>query len=758
MGGNFWLMDLEWVEIARKTSPNFSTTHFATNVARTAAMGGGRGKKRNYTQYAHDDRPNDVGIGATLAHLRNPEPIEMTRDAERSDAGDWEVVTKGNKKHKKNNYPSLSYSDLHRLQSSVKLGDLQGLVLYCLADGTSPQWVSVRHHNMVKKAVVLFIPGLEKGMFNGNVLTSETQEKLVEREDELPQANGGSDMPYGQCHEGTSNSRADSTSKQPLIGHRPVHTMNAGTFPDDYLPTKLDSTWLPESLKPLAAIFDNLWPIKAPGDDRWGKVHSALQAMLQSPITKTQEGKRFEKDFKGPNPAMGGKHLENKRTPISTYIMSTEDLQDNEYILHPVNFTETERENELQRRVRDKQASADGWIDTKVLRLEDGATPDRNIEQGSLLQGRRMLAMDCEMCQVEGDELALTRISLVDWDGSTVMDEFVKPDLPITNYLTPYSGITAEKLESVSTSLGQIQERLIALLTPTTILVGHSLNADLAALKLTHPFIIDTALLYPHPRGPPLKSSLKWLAQKYLSREIQRGHGSSGHDSIEDAIACLDLVKLKGEKGPTWGTSEASNESIFKRLKRASAPGANRGGEEGRGRIGAIIDHGHPERNFGQMASYCIGCNSDSDIVAGVKRAVLGDIDGAYIPGGGVDFIWARLRELEALRGWRNDNPMASSPHSDPEPSALAAAVAQTITHIKDVRNFLPPCTLLIVYSGTGDPREMARLQEMQRRYKKEFQTKKWDDLSIKWTDVEEQMLKAAVKKAREGLGFVAIT
>ena len=719
-------------------------------------MVGGRGKKRNHAQYAQDDHTNDMGIGATLAHLRNPEPVDMTLDA--SDAGDWEVVTKGSKKRKKNNYPTLSYSYLHRLQSSVKLGDLQSLVLYCLADGTSPQWVSIRHHNMVKKAVVLFVPGLERGMFDGDVPISETQEKPVEKEDVLHKMNGESNMLRSQDPKSVSSSRADSIAKQPQSGQYQSYASKLGPSPDDYLPTKLESTRLPEPLKPLVDLFEYLWPIKAPGDDRWGKVHSPLQAMLQSPITKMQEEKRFDKDFKGPKPAIGGKSFESKRTPISTYIMSTEDLQDNEYILHPVNFPEKDRENELQRRVRDKQAEADGWIDTRVFKYEDGVMPDRDIEHGSLLQGRRVLAMDCEMCQVKGGEQALTRISLVDWDESTVMDELVKPDLPIVDYLTPYSGITAEKLEPISTSLIEIQERLVALLKPHTILVGHSLNADLAALRLTHPFIIDTALLYPHPRGAPLKSSLKWLAQKYLSREIQKGHGSSGHDSIEDAIACLDLVKLKGEKGPTWGTSEATNESIFKRLKRASAPGVNRGGEEGNGRTGAIIDHGHPARNFGQMARYCIGCNSDSDIVSGVKRAVIGDDDGAYIPGGGVDFTWARLRELEALRGWRNDDPTANYSHSDPEPNALAAVVTQTVTHIKDVRNFLPPCTLLIVYSGTGDPRDMARLQEMQRRYRKEFQTKRWDDLSIKWTDVEEQSLKAAVRKAREGLGLLAIT
>jgi RNA exonuclease 1 len=311
-----------------------------------------------------------------------------------------------------------------------------------------------------------------------------------------------------------------------------------------------------------------------------------------------------------------------------------------------------------------------------------------------------------------------------------------------------------------------IQERLLPLLTPHTILIGHSLNADLRVLKITHPFIIDTSILYQHPRGPPLKSSLKWLAQKYLNREIQKGHGVSGHDSVEDARACLDLVKLKCERGPQWGTSEATGESVFKRLSRTPKTHQASSGNGMDCKRGAIVDHGAPEKNFGAMASYCIGCSSDSEVVAGVKRAVLGDPDGEYIPGGGVEFTWARFRELENLRGWAHESrhPATPAPTTSCLPpagslsgAALGAAVSQTVQHIKTVREFLPPCTLLVVYSGTGDPREMSRLHEMQRTFKQEYASKKWDELSVKWTDAEEQALRSACRTARQGLGFVKI-
>jgi len=257
------------------------------------------------------------------------------------------------------------------------------------------------------------------------------------------------------------------------------------------------------------------------------------------------------------------------------------------------------------------------------------------------------------------------------------------------------------------------------------------------------------------------------LSQKYLGREIQKGHGSQGHDSIEDARACLDLVKQKCERGSTWGTIEAVGESIFKRLARSSSITGGNSSTGIDGKTGAIIDWGNPERGFGALARVCIACENDEGVVEGVRKAVNGDDDGKLIPGGGVDFTWARLRELELLRGWSNgegksasanqDTTPASTKIENSNPAGLAAAVTRTVSHLAAIYAALPPCTLFVVYSGTGDPREMARLQAMHQAFKKEFQTKKWDQLSVKWTDVEEQALKKACKEARRGCGFVNI-
>ena len=754
-------------------------------------MGGKHNKKRKLAQFDEDatDKRSDFGVGATLAHVRSQDALPPRSHSmdKRSDSEEWTVVEKGRKKQKKTSYPALGYSELHKLQSMVNINHLQTLVLYCLADGnTAPSWISVRHHLMVKKAVVLFVPGLEKEMFDGSIELDAPEEDLIDfSEDDEAGTSKHTSIPnpfvtksndsgplidfsnVGNGGSETTQAKADvlptvaTDFKQPRESNGCSNKLPQNS-PDHYLPMPLNRDELPSPLKPLADCFKHLWPVKAPGDERYGKVHSPLHAMLNSPITKTQDELREDKQIKGPKPAREGKTWENKRTPITTFVSSKEELQENEYVLHHVWFTDAEESvDNFGRRLVAKQTAEDGWVDTDVKSLEDGTVPEKDIQKGGITAGRSVLAMDCEMCRVEGGEMALTRISLVEWDGTVLLDELIKPDKPIIDYLTPYSGITPAKLKDITTTLKDIQTRLLQEITPQHILIGHSLNSDLLALKLTHPFVIDTSILYPHPRGPPMKSSLKWLSQKYLNREIQKGHGTMGHDSIEDARACLDLVKMKCERGPQWGTSEATNESIFKRLKRVPKHGMAHGSSDGK--TGAIIDHGHPERNFGTMASCCIGCSTDDEVVTGVKRAVLGDGDGSYIPGGGVDFTWARFQELASIRGWlldyRYSPPTAPKPHSEsPSATNLKIALTDTVQHIKTIHDFLPPCTLFIVCSGTGDPREMARLQEMQRTFKREYATKKWDELSVKWTDAEEQGLKAAVRRAREGVGFVTIT
>jgi RNA exonuclease 1 len=691
-----------------------------------------------------DEEDATPTVGDTLKTLNSWRSTEQGLDGE-DEGGEWQVVggSGRNKRQKQqqqqqptpketNTYPSITHSPSHaRLQSYVKLNDLQNLVLYLLADGTAPQWVSVSHARSVRKVVALMVPGLEADMFTGKIpLTAEP----------TTEANGSGE-------------------------HPPASGLNIPTQPPDaYYPVKLAREQMSQALQGLDEVFEHVWPIRTPGEDRHAKLHSPLAAILSSQVPRPKEDKKI----KGPKPPAEGRNWQNQRTPITEFLATTEELVEEGYVLHPAHYSDT---NTLAV-ATNKPKPEDGWVETpNISSLTAGEVPEISIEKGSILAGRNVLAMDCEMCitspaGVTPQVFSLARVSLVDWNGQTVLDELVKPSEPITDYLTMFSGITAKMLENVTTTLSDIQEKLLSILTPQTILIGHSLNSDLNALKLAHPFIIDTALLFPHPRGPPLKSSLKWLTQKYLSRSIQKGHGSSGHNSVEDAKACLDLVKQKCERGKTWGTSEATQESIFKRLSRTNRPKRENVNSisDPEPRIGAVVDWGDPQRGYGNQAKVAIGCESDAEVVAGVKRAVTGDDDDSVVPRGGCDFTWARLRELEAHRGWWTRSKVAdtdalreSAMNVDTPGSPLDKVVAQTVQHIKEIHESLPPCTAFIVYSGSGDPRELSEMQALQQKFKEEYRVKKWDELSVRWTDDEEQKLRQACEKARKGIGFITV-
>ena len=173
-----------------------------------------------------------------------------------------------------------------------------------------------------------------------------------------------------------------------------------------------------------------------------------------------------------------------------------------------------------------------------------------------------VLAVDCEMVlTTEGQ--ALARISIVDKDLRTVYDKLVKPSDPVTDYLTEFSGITKESLDLATATLQQVQTDILAIIQTETILIGHSLENDLCCLKIFHQRIIDTSVLYKHPEYPTYKHSLKYIAKKYLQKDIQFG----AHDSVEDAKTCMELVLLKIEKGIDFAVNHPK-ELLTERLEK----------------------------------------------------------------------------------------------------------------------------------------------------------------------------------------------
>ena len=151
--------------------------------------------------------------------------------------------------------------------------------------------------------------------------------------------------------------------------------------------------------------------------------------------------------------------------------------------------------------------------------------------------------MDCEFVGVgpEGKESALARISIVNYFGHVVFDEFVKPREKVVEWRTWVSGIKPEHMKNAIT-FKEAQKKTADILEGR-ILVGHALKHDLEALMLSHPksLLRDTSRhlpfrkLYAKGKTP----SLKKLTTEVLKISIQEGE----HSSVEDARATMLLYK-----------------------------------------------------------------------------------------------------------------------------------------------------------------------------------------------------------------------
>ena len=191
-------------------------------------------------------------------------------------------------------------------------------------------------------------------------------------------------------------------------------------------------------------------------------------------------------------------------------------------------------------------------------------TPPKNntvVEAVSAQERARYVALDCEMVGVgpTGRWSALARVSLVDWDGNAVLDEYVQPDQAVTDYRTHVSGVTPQHLEQATHTLATIRPVVAALLRDK-ILVGHGLKADLTALQLAHPWydIRDTAKYEPFMQVR-FNDGILWprklrdlvAARPQTLGDLIDGFQQRSHCSVADAVAALRLyqtVRTKWEK------------------------------------------------------------------------------------------------------------------------------------------------------------------------------------------------------------------
>lgn len=282
--------------------------------------------------------------------------------------------------------------------------------------------------------------------------------------------------------------------------------------------------------------------VSAAGFDQYKRVHDRFLDLLEVPLSKGELKKRREEEDRDPD--------QKRAITPEVLVMDKDLLKIEDFPIHK----SLDPDSELD----------DGWVDT---------LPGTGVEP------KKLVALDCEMCKTVNG-YAVTRVALIDRDHNALINELVKPADEITDYVTHISGVSEKSLIGINTTLSDIQKKIQSYVDGDTILVGHGLVNDMKCLKMRHPYIIDTAVIYHHKNGPPYKPSLRDLTTRYLKRTIQirdedkKPGDMQGHDPCEDAVASLELLERKLRYGINYGLSGLSQvETILDFLKRNKQEG-----------------------------------------------------------------------------------------------------------------------------------------------------------------------------------------
>uniref|UniRef100_A0A915DM57 Exonuclease domain-containing protein n=1 Tax=Ditylenchus dipsaci TaxID=166011 RepID=A0A915DM57_9BILA len=142
----------------------------------------------------------------------------------------------------------------------------------------------------------------------------------------------------------------------------------------------------------------------------------------------------------------------------------------------------------------------------------------------------------------------LARISVVDLLDELVLDEIVRPEEnnPIVDCNTRFSGLTKEQIDTAKYDLQGVQKKLFELVNSETILIGHSLESDLKALRIVHLKVVDTSVVFPHQNysGGRRWSRFERRRQCLHETNVPQGYFVSGnfHSSSISLIVSTDYL------------------------------------------------------------------------------------------------------------------------------------------------------------------------------------------------------------------------
>lgn len=172
-----------------------------------------------------------------------------------------------------------------------------------------------------------------------------------------------------------------------------------------------------------------------------------------------------------------------------------------------------------------------------------------------------VVAIDCEMVEVDRFSEGLARVSIVNYHGVILLDKFVIPEgNRVTNFRTWVSGVTPEKLKLSNGAIPFKKAKQMAHeILKDKIIVGHSLKHDFTVLEFPEEMrpkerVRDLIAYRKYQSGyEPIKQvlgmpqsnshgakSLKKLSAEFLGIKIQEG----AHSSVIDARASMALYRI----------------------------------------------------------------------------------------------------------------------------------------------------------------------------------------------------------------------
>lgn len=310
-------------------------------------------------------------------------------------------------------------------------------------------------------------------------------------------------------------------------------------------------------------------------------------------------------------------------------------------------------------------------------------------------------------------------------------------------------------MRDVTTTIHDVHKFLLENVPKQTILLGHSLENDLRALKLFHLKVVDTVVLYPHDRGLPSRNSLRFLAERHLSKTIQRSE--TGHNSVEDAHTCLELLNLKLERGINYGISSIKTavSNIFDQVKQKKKHAST------------MIDRVKLLKDYESSVQHAIGCSTDFEVSQRLLEEIaIGDSR----------LVWAQFHDVvSAMQASSSDSmPLSLEYHpfslnsnfcsfsaqmGSNLPSKISTYILPRFTPLSDPTSCLSSTR---VSPTSGDTKSLvppslisvsiSSFLHSSHSGSRRFLDKK--NSGGDWTGKEEEQLLEAVNSARKGIAY----